>query len=192
MKRTTVIPTKKEDQQLLESDKSSEEHSSMNSAIFVERSAVSIVGSGDVELSEFKPEGKEKENSNGGGVIVKGIRRRDNPLQPHHHTPEITRSNKMAVQKEIIVSLFDFALSFRPKGEEWRSQRRYFFFRRYFHLLYPDITFPLPCSSDTPESIHALFYGNLAQSNEEATKMSDRVQLNIERSIIQTSGSQQL
>ena len=53
--------------------------------------------------------------------------------------------------------------------------------------------FPIhPRSSDTPESIHALFYGNLAQSNEEATRISDRVQLNIERSIIHTSGSQQL
>ena len=121
MNRTTVIPTKEHQKRLLESDKSSEDHS-INSAI-AERSATTIVGCGDVELSVIKSEGKEKENSkNSDGAVVKGIRRRDNPHLLHEHTTGTTRNNKIAVQKE--VSLFDFALSFRPKGEEWRSQRR--------------------------------------------------------------------
>lgn len=135
----TVIPTKDHHRGLLESDKSSEDHS-ISSAI-AERSASCIVGEhegrdveasmrrrrntngGDVELSVWKPEGKEKENNDSDGVVVTGIRRRDNHLLHEQSLGSTTRSNKIAVQKE--TSLFDFALSFRPKGEEWRSQRRY-------------------------------------------------------------------
>ena len=140
MSRKAVIPTKDHNKGLLESDKSSEDHST-HSAI-AERSATCI--GGDVELSELNKLGKEKENNdNSDGVVVKGIRRRDNYLPVEQERGTAARSNKIAVQKE--VSLFDFALSFVPKGDEWRSQRRYAF--SLSHFLSPPLlnsTPPLP------------------------------------------------
>lgn len=111
MNRTTIIPTNEHNKGLLE------EHS-------VAERSVTCSG-GDVELSIWNKLGKEKENNkdSDGGVVVKGVRRRDKHLLHEQDTGTSTRSsNKIAVQKE--TSLFDFALSFVPKGDEWRSQRR--------------------------------------------------------------------